>query len=676
VYGNGKRHFATEYTETAKEDEKTEEVKSLYLKPLLLPCPSFSPFPCFPWRMSFVVDLPTALCCAAFVLSIILLWRVVPKFLVGLLLAPCGGVAVCLLILSCPLILPEIAMNNAELAQIFSTLADVLEIRGEKAQRAGACRKVARMFEGLTEDVVQVRAQGRLRELPGVGKSTQAKIEQFLDTGRMDALQNAMEGFPDSLFELLSVRGLGPKTVGRLWREKGIATTDELALAIEDGDLDDMPRLGARTLARIRTGLQVVQSHAGRSPLGDALPATMTILRRVQQVCAPSPAQLAGPIRRMCESVTVADIVAAEEPHRTADLLSVFSQLGSPVEEPQPAHEASGSIRTKDDLRVTLRVVEPCAYSAALVLATGSEAHVRQLHTRADELGLKLTDGGVFCGDERLPCATEREVYAALDLAWVPAELREGTGEVEAAAQGKLPELIRLADIRGDLHVHTTYSDGHDDIRTLAAAAQALGYEYIGLTDHSQSLHVAWGLMPEHLRRRQHEIRQIREEFPNMTILDGTEVDILADGSLDYTDEVLAERDWVIASVHSRFEMNRAQMTARLVRAASHPLVDAIGHPTGRLMGSRASCAMDMDAVLDACAAHNTALELNTHPLRLDAPDTVCRQAAARGVRIVINSDAHKAGGLNTLILGVATARRAWLEPADVLNTRPAAELK
>ncbi len=566
-------------------------------------------------------------------------------------------------------------MKNAELAQILSTLADVLEIRGEDEHRADTCRKVARMFEGLAENVVKVRAEGRLRDLPGVGKSTAARIEQFLDTGRMDALHDAIEGFPDSLFELLTVRGLGPKTVGRLWREKGIATTDELALAIEDGDLDDMPQLGARTLARIRTGLRVVQSHAGRTPLGEALPATMTILRRVQQLCAPAPAQLAGPLRRMCESVSAADIVAAEEPHRTADVLSVFSQLGSPVQESRPDREASVSIRTEDNLRVDLHVVEPRDYGAALVLATGSEAHLRQLHTRADQLGLNLTDKGVFRGDERLPSGTEREVYAALELAWVPAELREGTGEVEAAREGKLPDLIRLADIRGDLHMHTTYSDGHDDIRSLAASAQSLSYEYIALTDHSQSLHVAWGLTPEHLRRRRHEIRQIRHEFPDMTILDGTEVDILADGSLDYSDKILAERDWVIASVHSRFEMDEAHMTARLVRAASHPLVNAIGHPTGRLMGSRASCALDMDAVLDACAAHNTALELNTHPLRLDAPDTICRRAAARGVRIVINSDAHKAAGLNTIIFGVATARRAWLEAPDVLNTRPAADL-
>jgi len=566
-------------------------------------------------------------------------------------------------------------MKNVELAQMFSRLADVLEIRGEEAHRAGSCRKVARMLEGLAEDVEQVRAGGRLRDLSGVGKSTAVKIEQFLDTGRMDALQDAMEGFPESLFELLRVRGLGPKTVGRLWREKGIATTDELALAIEDGDLDDLPQLGVRSLARIRTGLRVVQTHAGRTPLGEALPVTLALLRRVQQLCAPAPAQLAGPLRRMCESVTTADIIASEEPHRTADLISVFSQLGSPVEGSDAAGKASASVCTEDGLRVDLQVVEPRSYGAALVLATGSEAHLRQLHARADQLGLKLTDQGVFSSGERLPSRTEREVYAALELARVPPELREGAGEVQAAEQGKLPSLIRLTDIRGDLHMHTTYSDGHDDIRTLVALAQSLDYEYIGLTDHSQSLTVAWGLTPEHLRRRRHEIGQVREEFPDMTILDGTEVDILADGSLDYSDEILSERDWVIASVHSRFGMDQAQMTARLVRAASHPLVNAIGHPTGRLMGSRPSCALDIDAVLDACAEHNTALELNTHPLRLDAPATVCRRAAARGVRIVINSDAHKAGGLNTLLYGVATARRAWLEPADVLNTRPAADL-
>jgi DNA polymerase (family X) len=566
-------------------------------------------------------------------------------------------------------------MKNMELARTFSTLADVLEIRGEAAHRAGTCRKVARTLEGLAKDIEQVRADGQLRDLPGVGRSTAARIEQFLDTGRMDALDAALDGFPESLLELLHVRGLGPKTVGRLWREKGVTTTDELALAIEDGALDDMPRLGTRSVARIRAGLQAVQSHSGRVPLGEALPITMGILRRVQQICAPAPAQFAGPLRRMCESVAAADIVAAEEEHRVADLLSVFLQIGEPLEGLRSEEEAAASIRVEDDLRVNLHVVEPSCFGAALVLATGSEAHLRQLHARAEERGLKLSADGVFRGEERLPSATEQDVYAALGMERTPAELREGAGEVEAAGQGSLPDLIRPGDIRGDLHMHTTYSDGHDGMRALAASAQSLGYEYIALTDHSQSLTIAWGLTPEHLRRRRHEIRQVRTEFPDLTILDGTEVDILADGSLDYTDEILSERDWVIASVHSRFEMDRDAMTARIVRAASHPLVHAIGHLTGRLMGSRAAYALDVDAVLDACAEHNTALELNTHPLRLDAPAAICRRAAERGVRIVINSDAHKAGGLNTLIYGVATARRAWLRAADVLNTRPAKDL-
>jgi len=338
------------------------------------------------------------------------------------------------------------------------------------------------------------------------------------------------------------------------------------------------------------------------------------------------------------------------------------------VDEVLASGPTKGSVRTASDLQVDLRVVGPESFGAALVYFTGSKAHNVNIRGRAQDMGLKINEYGVFRGDERIAGRTEEEVYAELGLPWMAPELREDRGEIEAAAEGRLPRLISPKDVRMDLHVHSNYSDGALSVARIAAAARERRYRCVAITDHSPSLTIAHGVSVERLRRRQEEIEAARESMPGFTILAGTEVDILADGSLDYPDEVLAALDWVIASVHSRFGMGEDEMTARIIKAVEHPHVDAIGHLTGRMLGQREAYSLDVGAVVAACAEHGTALELNAHTARLDITDVVCRQAKEAGVKVVINTDAHRPEELDMMRFGVATARRGWLEKADVLN--------
>ena len=577
-------------------------------------------------------------------------------------------------------------MKNRELASMFETMADVMEIQGANQFRVNSYRKVARVLGDLTEDIETVAEEGRLDELSGVGSSSAEKIQQYLEEGRMDRYEEVMSDFPEDALEMLQIPGLGPKTVARFIKEKDIESLDELDEALEDGRLEGMEGLGEKTFENIKKGIRMVREQRGRTKLGTALPIAREIIEKLKDRCDISRAEAAGSLRRRKETVGDVDILVttgAAEAGEEADeeeipggkeIIEEFTALDM-VDEVVAAGQTKGTVRTTEGLQVDVRVVRPESFGAALQYFTGSKAHNVHIRGIAVDRELKINEYGVFKGDERLAGETEEEVYDALDLPWIPPELREDRGEVEAAAEGNLPTLITAEDLRGDFHAHTTYSDGAASVLEMAKAAKKMGYEFLGLTDHSVSLSVTQGPDEEGLKRKKEEIEKALEELDGFTILAGSEVDIFKDGSLDYNEDILANLDLVIAAVHTHFGLAEKEMTERIVKAVSDPHVDILAHPTGRLINEREPYEVDMTAVVEACAEHGVALELNSFPDRLDITDTVCRQAKEAGAKVAMGTDSHHPSHLQWVQVGLGTARRGWLEPDDVLNCMSANDL-
>jgi len=574
-------------------------------------------------------------------------------------------------------------MKNAELAAVFDTMADIMEVKGENPFRISSYRKVARIVRDLAEDIEQVAAEGRLGDLPGVGKSSAEKIQEYLQTGKMAAYEALVRDFPLGALEMLKIPTLGPKTLARLLNEKGIDSVEKLEAAIREGRLEGMAGIGRKTLENIQRGIEMLKKSRGRTRLGAALPIAREIVAKMRERCRLIEAEPAGSLRRRRETVGDVDILVtvegasggpAEQISAGTEVVREFTSLDI-VSEVLAAGATKGSVRTREGLQVDLRVVSPQSFGAALQYFTGSKAHNVRIRGIALDKGLKVNEYGVFRGDESIAGATEEDVYAALGLPWIPPELREDRGEVEAALEGRLPALITMNDVQGDFHAHTNYSDGSATVLQMARAAQELGYRFLGLTDHSKSLGVAGGLDEEKLARRNEEIERARQELGGFLLLKGAEVDILEDGSLDYDDDTLAGLDVVIAAVHAHLTMDEPRMTERICKAAANPHVHIIAHPTGRLIGEREPYPVNMAAVIEACAEHGTALELNAYPERLDITDTVCRQAKEAGVKVAIGTDSHSPSQLRLMEFGVAWGRRGWLEPQDVLNCWPTERL-
>ncbi len=557
-----------------------------------------------------------------------------------------------------------------------------MEIKGEEPFRVNSYRKVARILGDLAEDIAQVAEREELTGLPGIGEGTARNVRQYLAEGRIDAQEQLMNGFPAEVLELLRIPGLGPKTAGKLMASKGIQSLDDLEKALESGALEDMPGVRAKTIENIRSGLDLVRRSQSRMLLGHALPLAGEIVGKLRGRVRLTAVEPAGPLRRRKETIGDIDILtttaadgADAEGARALALIGAFTSLELAAEV-LASGGTKGSIRTADGFQVDLRVVPPECWGAALVYFTGSKAHNVKIRGIAHARGLKVSEYGVFRGEERVAGGSEEDVYAALDLAWIPPELREDRGEVEAAGEGALPALIETEDVRGDLHVHTNYSDGKLTPLEAGKVAKACGRRYIALTDHSKHLTIANGLDEKRLARRNEEIDEANAALKGITLLKGTEVDILKDGSLDYGDAVLASLDYVIASVHDNFHMGEQKMTERIVRAIRNPHVYCIGHLSGRLIGRRDPYPVNVTAVIEACAESGTALELNGQPDRLDARDVICREAAGAGVKISLGSDAHSASDLALMDFCVATARRGWLQKGDVLNCLTAAQLR
>ena len=568
-------------------------------------------------------------------------------------------------------------MRNAEIARVFSEIGALLEIKGEDRFKVRAYERVAETIANLGQDLSDLREAGELQSIPGVGKSTAAKIEELLDTGQCTPHQELLRELPPTVLDMLRVPGVGPKTVKLLIDREGITTLEELESAARVGRLRDLPGMGEKTEQEILRGIAHLREYSKRANLGVAWAAAEGIMDQLRGDAPVDQMEAAGSLRRMKETVGDIDIlITSEQPEAVMDRFVGLDLVAEVV-----AHgPTKSSILTDAGVQADLRVVPPESFGAALQYFTGSKQHNVKLRDLAVRSKIKLNEYGVFRvkGDEdvRMGGRMEEEMYAALGLPMMPPELREDQGEIEAAREGRLPDLIKLSDIRGDLQMHSDWSDGKDDIEGLARAAKTLGYRYIAITDHSPSQIVAGGLAVEQLPRRRKEIAAARKAVPGIAVLDATEVDIKRDGGLDYPDEVLAELDFVVASVHSGWKMEREAMTARIIKAMENPWVDCIGHPTGRLIGQREPYEVDMEAVLAAAARLGVAMEINAYPDRLDLKDAHARRAKELGVKLLINTDAHGADQLPLMRFGVATARRGWMEAGEVLNTLPLSHLR
>jgi DNA polymerase (family 10) len=566
-------------------------------------------------------------------------------------------------------------MNNRQLADTFTLIADLLEIKGEIIYKTLAYRKAADSLTSLGRDAKEYWKEGKLKEIPGVGQALADKIDELLRTGELEFLQKLEAEVPPGLAGWLKVPGLGPKKIALIWKELGITKLTELEKAAKVGKLRDLPGMGAKSEQQIIEGIASLARRSGRIPLGRAWPLAQEIIAALKQIEVVTAAEPAGSLRRMRPTVGDLDIlVAAEE---SAPVMEAFTSLPG-VMRVLGKGETKSSIEFTDGVRAQLWVHPPEKFGTALQYATGSKDHNVRLRELALDQGLSLSEHALTKtdGSGEITCANEEEAYQALGLPWIPPELREDHGEVQAAKSGKLPKLIEVKDIRADLQVHSTWSDGKLTMLEMARAAAVRGIRVIAFTDHSVSLGVAGGLSMERHAEQGKEIEQAQKELGNtIRILHATEVEIKADGSLDYPDEFLASLDLVVASLHTGLRQPREKVTQRTLNAIRNPHVDIIGHPTGRLIPEREPADLDMEAVLNAAAESGVALEINAHPSRLDLDDAYARRAKELGIPISINTDAHSEADLDMLHFGVATARRAWLTAGDVINAWPTEKL-
>jgi DNA polymerase (family 10) len=563
-------------------------------------------------------------------------------------------------------------VHNADIARTFEEIADLLEIGDANPFRVRAYRNAARVVGELQLDIAATMGRGaELPKLPGIGEDLAGKMREIASTGHCALLDRLRRKMPPAITELLRVPGLGPKRVKALYRELDVQTLEQLYRAAREGRIRKVHGFGEKTETNILQSVETQMSKARRFKLAvaaqyaDALADYLRGSRGVGNVV------VAGSLRRMRETVGDIDILATADAF--SDVMERFVVYGE-VREILSHGDTRSSVVLKSGIQVDLRVVPQESYGAALHYFTGSKAHNIAIRRLAQQRGLKLNEYGVFDGKRRVAGGTEESVFAAVGLPYIEPELREEHGEIEAARAGRLPRLVELSDLKGDLHSHTRWTDGRHSVEEMALAAKARGLAYLAITDHSRRLTVAKGLDPDRLRKQIDEIAGIA--VPGITLLKGIEVDILEDGTLDLPDSVLRELDVVVAAVHSKFDLSRERQTARILKALDHPLVTMLAHPLGRLIDAREPYDVDMLKIIRKAASRGRFLELNAHPERLDLFDTHCRMAKDEGVLVSINSDAHAIHEFDNLKYGIGQARRGWLEKRDVLNARPLAELK
>jgi len=565
-------------------------------------------------------------------------------------------------------------MKNSEIAQVFQDIADFLEMKGEIPFKVRAYQKAVRSIEHLPVELEQLMKEGRLKEVPGVGEAIAKKITELLTTGRLEYYEKLRAEFPEGVISLLEIPGIGPKTAVRLSTELGIKSVEELETAILEGKVAKLFRLGDKTAENILRHLQSLRTKERRIPIGVALPLVEDIMVSLGKTSDLRHLTPAGSLRRFRETIGDIDLMGTADEAEAA--IEAFIRLPL-AKEVLAKGGTKASIITDQGLQVDLRVVEHNAFGSLLQYFTGSKQHNIILRERGRRQGFKLSEYGItdLRTGELEKFATEEEFYHRLGLPLIPPELREGQQEVERAEQDSIPDLVKPSDIKGDLHVHTDWSDGHDSLEAMAMAARALGYQYIAITEHSRGRGIARGLTEERLRQQIIEIRRLNEKLTDLRILTGIEVDIRADGSLDFPDELLRELDVVVAAVHSAMGQDQAKMTGRILQAIRNPHVDVIAHPTCRLLGEREPVALDLEAVFHAAAQAGTALEINAMPERLDLKDIHIMRARELGVKLVMSTDAHRTDHLALMRFGVGTARRGWCEARHILNTLPVEDL-
>ena len=562
--------------------------------------------------------------------------------------------------------------KNREIAEIFDKIADILELLNENPFRIRAYRNAGANIRELTGDIEDLAERGELTGIPGVGPDLAGKIKEFISTGKIEDYEKLRKRVSEELTGLLDIQGLGPKTIIKLNKELSIKNLEDLERALEMGEVLKLRGMGEKKVEDIKRGIELFKKSRERIPLGIALPLAEDIVRRISKIPGTKGTAIAGSVRRMKE--TIGDIDILTEARDGERVVKAFTNLPF-VKEVLAAGDTKGSVVLENGIQVDLRVVEPESYGAALLYFIGSKAHNIKLRTIALEKGLKINEYGIFRGDKKIAGETEKGIYETLGLQWIPPEIREDRGEIEAAQYGKLPDLVKLEDIKGDLQMHSIWSDGKATIEEMALKAKGLGYEYIAMTDHSPSSRIAGGLSIERLYEKKREVDALNKKLKGIKILMGSEVDIKSDGSLDYPDEVLKDLDIAIASVHSGFKMDMESMTKRIVKALKNPFIHFLVHPTGRLIGRREGYEVDMDEIIRTAKEYGKALEVNSHYLRLDLNDINVRKAVNAGVKIAISTDSHAPDELDMMRLGVATARRGWAEKKDVLNTMRLNEL-
>lgn len=562
--------------------------------------------------------------------------------------------------------------KNAEIAQIFEQMAGMLSILDENPFKIRAYKKAALNILELDENIEDRVEKDDVTDIPGVGKDLASKVKEYVETGDIEEFEKLQEIVPLEMTELLGILGLGPKTLSLLYRELDVRSLEDLEKVLDGEEVLKFKGLGQKKVDEIKKGIPLLKEKRERTHLGVALPLAEEIKKQVESIKGTEGTIIAGSLRRMRETIKDIDILTISDD--TEKTVKEFTKMPF-VKEVLASGSTKGSVITKDEMQVDLRVVGPESYGGALLYFSGSKAHNVRLRGMAQKKGLRINEYGIFKGEKKLAGETEKEMYENLGLPLISPELREDRGEIEAAVEGNLPHLIELSDIKGDLHMHTTWSDGKASIEDMAKSATELGYEYIAITDHSPSSTIANGLSVKRLKDKKKELNSVNKKIKGINILMGSEVDIKNDGSLDYPDEVLKKLDVVIASVHSRFKMDRETITKRIVKALENPYVHAIGHPTGRLINEREPYDVDIDRLIETALKYDKALEVNSSYLRLDLKDLHVKKAVEAGVKIIISTDAHRPEGLLQMRYGVGTARRGWVQKKDVLNALKFGEL-
>lgn len=562
-------------------------------------------------------------------------------------------------------------MKNDEIAQRFEEIADMMDILGEDTFRVLSYRRAARQLEALTEDVEDLVREGRVNQIPGIGEALGEKIKEYVTTGRIAYYDELRAKFPPGVLDLLRIRGLGPKKVRMLWQELGITDIDTLRKAAETHRLSKLKGFGPKTEANILRAIELAKEGEERFLLADAYEIAEEVLRYLRERAPVKQLAAAGSLRRMKETVRDLDVLATTDTPN--EVVEAFTHMPGVREVVAAGVKKSVVLMNvgRRFIQIDLRIVEPGSWGAALQYDTGNKDHNIHLRTIAGRRGLMLNEYGVFRDEKKIAGETEESVYASLDLPWIPPEMREEQGEIEAALKGDLPKLVEDADIQGEFHVHTSDTDGKEPVPAMVQAARKRGYAYVGISDHSVSSTIAFGLTAEQALARRDRFRALNREMKGFAVLMGTECDILDGGEMDYPDEVLKEFDYVLGAVHSRFSLPIKEMTARIVAAVSNPHVDILAHPTTRKIGQRDPIDIDLDEVYAACVKSGTAIEIDAYKDRMDLNGAQARAANLAGCTIAVDTDSHASRELAWMHFGVGTARRAWLTADDVLNAWP-----